>query len=393
VSVPEPYRIFFPLGLAFAVVAALVWPLYAAGLIAYPASTHWALMIQGFLPCFIFGFLLTALPAFLHAERTTPAETLIAAGAMAAFGILTLAGRIAAAEIAFLIPIAVAVQAAVRRMPRRRGDPPEEFVFVVLGLAFGAAGGILGAAAGAGLWTEPATRYALHLVSRGMALSIVMGVGGLLVPTFSAMREPLVIPGIARPGQRGPRRLLYLPLLAFLLAAAVLDAQGMEPAAAWLRVVVCTVLGGLVWKLFRLPGRPNLLSYTIWGSGWFLLAGVWVAALLPARAIVGFHIGFLGGFGLLILGIATRVVVSHGGYPPAHERRVLRPFPIAALMAALLARILSEVGAAYAAPLHAVSGTLWIAGWLAWAWEAVPCMVRKGVPALVAPTARFSGKP
>ena len=392
-SVPEPYRVFFPLGLLFAVAAALVWPLHAIGLIAYPASTHWALMIQGFLPCFIFGFLFTALPAFLHAERTTPTETVTAAGALAVFGILTLVGWIVAAEIAFLVPFVVAVQAAARRVPRRRGDPPEEFVFVALGLAFGVAGGLLGAAAAAGLWTEPVPRYALHLVSKGMALSIVMGVGGLLVPTFSAMREPLVIPGIARPGQRGPRRLLYLPLVILLLAAAILEALGMEPVAAWLRATVCTALGGLVWKLFRLPGRPGLLSYAIWSAGWFLVAGVWVAALFPSRAIVGFHLGFLGGYGLLILGIATRVVVTHGGYPPAHERRVLRPFPVAALLAALLARIFSEAWPAHAAPLYTLSGTLWIAGWLAWAWEAIPCMIRKGVSPLVAPTARFSGRP
>ena len=392
-SVPEPYRLFFPLGVAFALIAALVWPLHAAGLIPYPAALHWTLMIQGFLPCFIFGFLFTALPAFLHADRTGPRETLIAAGGMAAFGILTLAGQTAAGQIAFLVPIAVAAQAAARRIPRRRGDPPEEFVFVALGLLFGVAGGILGAASHAGWWTEPAPRYALHLVSKGMALSIVMGVGGLLVPTFSAMREPLVIPGVARPGQRRPRRLLYVPLMLLLVAAAVLDAQSQEPAAAWLRVAFCSVLGGLVWKLFRRPGRPGLLSYSIWSAGWLILAGVWLAALLPQRAILGFHLGFLGGYGLLILGIATRVVVTHGGYPPAHERRVLRPFPVAALGAAMVVRILSDVWAVQAASLYALSGTLWIAGWTVWAWEAVPCIIRKGVSPLMVPTGPFSRKP
>ena len=35
------------------------------------------------------------------------------------------------------------------------------------------------------------------MISLGMVLSLVLGLGGLLVPTFSGMAPPLVVPGRA----------------------------------------------------------------------------------------------------------------------------------------------------------------------------------------------------
>jgi uncharacterized protein involved in response to NO len=382
-ALPEPYRLLFPTGIAYALLAALLWPLYALGWIPYPATLHWTLMIQGFIHSFVLGFLMTALPAFLRAGKAEPAETASVFGATVAFGILSLVGMHAAAQAAYLLSIATLILVAARRLPRRRGDPPEEFVFVALGLLFGIAGGILGFGAAAGWLEEPAPRFALHLISRGMLVSIVLGVGGLLVPTFSGMKEPLVIPGIAGPGQRGPRRALYVPLGFALVAAAALDATGWGAFGGWLRAIVGTTLGLLVWKLFQKPGRCDLLSSTIWSAGWLFVAGLWLSALFPTRAVLGYHFVFLGGFGLLTLGIATRVVVTHGGYPQIYERRVLRPVVVAALVLALLARVASDFLPPNAVRLYGVSGVFWITAWITWSWSALPCIVhRAGEPVL-----------
>lgn len=384
-TVPEPYRLLFPLGVSFAVLAALVWPLYLVGWVAYPATLHWTLMVQGFLHCFVLGFLLTALPAFLHAQKTSSVETALVCAAMLAFGACALAGAAAASQGAYLATLLILAVVAARRLPHRRGDPPEEFVFVALGFLLGIAGGVFNLGAAAGWWVEPAPRYGIHLLVKGMMLPIVLGVGGLLVPTFSAMRDPLVIPGIAKPGQRGPRRALYLPLALLFLAAVLLDAAGRDVAAAWLRVIAGSVLGSLVWKVTRKPGRRDPLSWTIWTAGWMLLLGLWLAALVPSRAVTAFHIAFLGGFGLLTLGIATRVVVTHGGYPPSDERRVLNPGVVAAVVLALTLRVLSDLVPSGAARFYAASGTCWILGWGAWCWNAIPRIARRaGKPILPA---------
>jgi len=380
---PEPYRILFPMGVAFAMLAALVWPLYALGWIHYPPALHWTLMVQGFLHCFVLGFLLTALPAFLHADRTHPVETVLVVVAMAAFGAASIAGAHAAAQAAYLLTFLVVVEAAARRLPRRRGDPPEEFVFVVLGFLLGLAGGIVNLGEAAGWWSESVPRLGIHLIAKGMMLSIVLGLGGLLVPTFSAMRDPLVIPGVARPGQRGPRRVLYVPLALGLLSAALLEARGHDLAASWIRATAGLVLGGLVWKLYRAPGRRDALSWTIWGAGWMVVLGLWLAALVPARAVLAFHLTSIGGFGSLVLGIATRVVVTHGGHPPADERRVLHWGIVGAVALALALRVLSEVFPRQGAHFYAASGAGWILAWAVWCWGALPRIARRaGKPIL-----------
>jgi len=51
----------------------LLWPLYVWHITAvYPGLAHSRIMVEGFLTCFVVGFLGTALPRLLDVPRTTP---------------------------------------------------------------------------------------------------------------------------------------------------------------------------------------------------------------------------------------------------------------------------------------------------------------------------------
>jgi hypothetical protein len=223
-----------------------------------------------------------------------------------------------------------------------------------------------------GWLTEPVPRFALRLVSMGMILSLVLGVGGLLVPTFSSMREPLRIPGIAGPHERGPRRALYAAVALTLIASFALEASGRAAAGAWCRALAGSAMLLLVWKLFRLPGRRDLLSFTLWGAGWMILAGLWLIVLDPARPLLGTHVVLIGGFGFLSAGIATRVVVRHGGHPLADEAKVLRPAVVLLLALAVAARAAAEIAGPDARmALLGSSALAWIGAWTVWGLGAV----------------------
>ncbi|MGE5180196.1 MAG: NnrS family protein [Bacteroidota bacterium] len=391
----DPYRILFPLGVLYAVVGALLWPLHAAGLIPYPAIPHWTLMIQGFQHCFILGFLLTSMPAWMHSEPSRAWERTTALILMLALGAAALAGLVLAVQLCYMGTLALVVAMALRRVRKSTAPPPEEFLLVAFGILLGFAGAALSAGQAAGLWAEPSPRFGLRLIWMGMILSVVLGVGGLLVPTFTSMRDPLVIPGIAKPHARPPRRLLYALIALAMLGSLLLEASGRAEAGALVRAVTASVVLLLVWKLFRLPGRADLLSYYLWTSGWMIFAGLWLMALVPSRPLIGAHTIFLGGFGALTAGIATRVVVRHGSYPLEDEGKLLRPGMALLLAAAIVARLLGELVAGPRLTLLAVSGSAWMLAWIIWSIGAAPRVLRRAPPrpAGAAPVTRTASPP
>jgi hypothetical protein len=224
-----------------------------------------------------------------------------------------------------------------------------------------------------------------RLVSLGMVLSLVLGLGSLLVPTFAGLPAPLAIPGIAGAHERRGRVRLYAAVIAVFAAAFAAEAAGLPALGAWLRAVAATTMIVWVWKLVRLPARRDAPAFALWGSGWLLLAGLWVVALAPRFTLAGLHLTFIGGYALLTLGIATRVIVSHGRHPLEDERRVLTPWVIGLVLAALVARLAAEWAPARAVILLGASGTLWVAGWLLWAWRAGPRVAPRRVVAPLVP--------
>jgi uncharacterized protein involved in response to NO len=89
----------------------------------------------------------------------------------------------------------------------------------------------------------------------------------------------------------------------------------------------------------------------------------------------------IGGFGLLSAGIATRVVVRHGGHPLAQEAKVLRPAVVLLLAAAVVARAAAEAVSPEArAALLGASAAAWILAWIVWALGAAPRLATSSRP-------------
>lgn len=375
----EPYRLFFPLGVIYAIAGAALWVAGALGVLPYPAALHRMLMIEGFELSFVAGFLLTAIPGLTHSEKARPAETVSALGALALAGLLGVAGLERWAHAAAAAVIAVLAVVALRRLPRATLAPPVEFAFIALGLCFGLAGTVLLALDPAGQMLPHLPRFGDRLLSLGMVLSLVLGVGGLLVPTFSGMRDPLEIPLIARPHERGPRLAFYAAVMAALIAAFALEIAGLPSAGAIVRALAGSAILMMVWKLPRGPGRGDLSAYAMWGAGLMTLIGLWLLVLWPARPMAGLHVLFIGGYGLLTFAIGTRVVVAHGKHGLIAEPRVFGPLAVAFVACALLLRIAAESFGAVALILYGWAGAAWTLAWIAWAAGALPRIVRLNV--------------
>ena len=372
---PDPYRVLFPVGVAAALAGLVPWILVAVRVpLPYPGPGHAALMVQGFELAFVCGFLLTAMPAFTHGPRCSPVELGTVTTLVGAHVVLAALG-VPAAAWAFLAALAALGFVVARRVRPGEAAPPEEFLLVGTGMALGLAGAVVQVLASLGRLPEAAVRAGVRCVSLGMLPALVLGLGGLLVPTFARMSDPLTIAGIAKAGERPRRRAFVLAVAALLVLAVNLDFAGQVVAAAWCRALAALASTQLAWKLWRLPGRRDRLSWAIWSAGWCLALGFTAAAVWPLHRVEAWHVAFAGGYALLTLGIGTRVVVSHGGHAMTEERVVLSWWAVAALAVATLLRALGPVFDPERTVLHqavaAALAALALTGWFVAAWPRI----------------------
>lgn len=372
----EPYRVLFPIGALAGIAGTALWIAQAFGA-PWPGMLHASLMMQGFELCFVTGFLLTAMPSFTHGDKCTPLELGATTAAALAFLALHAVGVEGPAQLCFTFALLVTATAILRRVRFDGAAPPEEFLLAGVGLLLGIAGGLHQASAAFGWLAEPQPRFGVRLVSRGMLLAVVLGLGGLLVPTFAMVKDPLRIVGIARAGQRGPRRVFVLALAALIAGAFLADTSDRHTLAAWMRAAAAIASTQLSWKSWSRPGRRDPLTTALWLSGWMIVLGITAAAAFPAHEIAAWHVTFVGGFGLLTMAIGTRVTVTHGGHPGTDEPKVLGWASLALLGAALLSRLAG--GEVDPTRSHALAGAAaaWVLAWALWLSGALPRVLRK----------------
>jgi uncharacterized protein involved in response to NO len=375
----------FPIGIAAALAGLLPWMMLAAVSapwwpaawnVGWPGPAHAALMVQGFELAFVCGFLLTAMPAFTHGPRCTALELWLVTAAVGAFVVLR-ALDVPGAAWAFLAALLALGAIVARRVRPGAAAPPEEFLLVAAAAAMGLAGALLQALASIGVMPAGAERAGVRCVSLGMLPALVLGLGGLLVPTFARMRSPLEIAGIASAEDRPRRRAFVIAVALLLVLALNLEFAGFVALAGWLRALAALASTQLAWKLWRLPGRRDRLSWAIWGAGWCVAAGFTAAALWPDRRVEAWHVAFAGGYALLTLGIGTRVVVSHGGHAMAEESSVLSGTAVGALLAATLVRALGPLlDPARTTAYHALAAALAALAFALWLLRAWPRLRR-----------------
>jgi uncharacterized protein involved in response to NO len=347
----------------FGLAGVAIWPLYTFGITAsYSGRAHALVQTDGFLYAFIAGFLLTAVPRFTGTEPPSrPVQYALAA---------MLLVSVAASELrAFTLGTTMFVAAHATllvlvgsRFVRRRQRPPSSFVLIGLGLLAGA----LGASIAAGVaWEIVPAAWDLtgrRMLTEGMVLLLVLGVGGFLGPRllgFAALPQP----GQSHRGSTLPWAVAGLTIFISVPAEYGLDLGWM----AFVRAAVVTAVILPTLQLWRAPAVKTTLSWTVWIAQWVIVAGVWHVAFAPRYRADFLHMLFVGGFSLLILAVATRVTLSHGGKDLALERR---SWPLRIGLTLGLIAMLARIGAPFATASYfehlAFAAVLWMAGVLCW---------------------------
>jgi uncharacterized protein involved in response to NO len=343
----EPYRVLFPLGIISAVIGIgiwiphFLWPQH----FGYPGQGHAVIQIQGFLLCFIFGFLGTMLPKVLGVNPLGTLQYMLFPLGIAGIVAASLAGAPLAAQLLHLTVLINFIAFVAKRWPSRRGNPPVFFVFIAVAMLADLLGIALRILALSGHASFQNLRLGALLQYQAFPLLLILGVGGFLLPKLfaSAPVDP------ARPGPSGSSSGSLVPAAALFLLGF-----GIE---AWLPVYPLSIqLGSGIrasvwaWFLFatlRLHTVPAGLPAWLAAGRLSLYAiglGMVLPVLMPAWLVAWEHVMFIAGMLWLTITVAARVLTAHGGRLDvlAGNRKIVLAYGWLLALAALT-RVTSDV--------------------------------------------------
>jgi hypothetical protein len=376
----EPYRVLFPLGLLGASVGIGVWipNFFWPESFGYPGQSHATLQIQGFLSCFVFGFLGTMLPKVHGVAPLGPAQFLLFPVGLFAMMVAALMNAPWVAQWMHVVMLANFVVFMVRRWPQRRGNPPSFFVFIAAALLADTVGTLLRIAGLTGYASGPAFRMGALMQYQAFPLMLVLGVGGFLLPKLFA--NEIIDPHRLKPDGTRTRGLLVAAAL--FLAGFGLEAYVSVPA---LSIRLGSGLRAAVWfwflftqlRLHRVSGPlPAYLAAARWAL-WLMGAGMLMPVVLPRYLLAWEHIVFITGVLWLTLSVASRVIAAHGGrvdLMTSSRKRVLAFGWLVALAAAT--RVSTEIWTG-ARSLHlALASGFALTGMVLWAHQYGPVLFK-----------------
>jgi len=304
----EPYRVFFFSGAVWSMIGVSLWPLfYAQHLGFYPNFVHARIMIEAFGGAFVIGFLGTAGPRMASAPKLTPLELVWLFALHQACAVSHLMLHMYWGD-AFFIALLVSLLLClvIRVVKFRKEAPPPQMLLALTGLVCGIVG--------ASMLLSPKTfldpqrlRLANLLLYQGLLLPPVLGIGSFVFPRMLGGDF-----GDPKTEAQSQTKLIRCSVAAVLLVSSFfLEAFGQIIAGYALRACVAAayLLTEMRWKTSQSGSLTT-------GLFWALILGflgITLAGFFYTQHVSVEHLLYIGGFGMLMLIVGSRVLFGHSG--------------------------------------------------------------------------------
>lgn len=304
----EPYRLFFFSGAVWSIIGVALWPLYYAQQLGfYPGLMHARIMIEAFGAAFVVGFLGTAGPRMATAPKLTPVELGWLFALHQASGISHLTLRMAWGDECFIALLGSLLLCLVVRVVKfRKEAPPPQMLLALTGLICGITGASL-LLSNATLLEPQRLRLANLLLYQGLLLPPVLGIGAFVFPRMLGGDF-----GDPKTAAQSRAKLLRALVAAVLLVASFfMEAHGWVLPGYALRALVAAgyLLLEVCWKTEQ---SGSLTTGLFWALlvGWL---GLVLAGFFYVQHVSVEHLLYIGGFGMLMLIVGSRVLFGHSG--------------------------------------------------------------------------------
>ena len=373
----EPFRLFFPAGILASVIGVSMWPLlYAGALEFYPGEAHARLMVECFVGAFAIGFISTAFPKMIGSPPLTWQELalvlIILLGCIAGHA----TNNLVAGDSCFLAMWILLIMCLATRFCFFRDSlPPPGFVLVAMGACAGITGVTFLLVGRIIQLTGFQQTLAKLLLYEGFLLGPILGVGGFLFARFFN-------DGRIESRSSGNRRAAICVGVALaVLATYIIEAAGISRWAPMLRAAIAGSFLFSQVRLFHRGAVTGSLSTLLRLAICCLLIGMVIYGWFPyARGVAVKHVLFIGGFGLLVLSVASRVVWGHSGnIELATGKRGSLRIILWVVVVTLATRVVAEFIPTIRVSHHIYAALLWVVAVAVWSW-AVLRFVRQADP-------------
>jgi len=392
----EPYRIFFPFALLAGILGAMLWPLFYAGgiegfpdiftLTFYPNLAHAHLMIEGFVGGFAVGFLGTAMPKMMMAKSLHPWQVFSMLGLHISYCTFHLLGYTRVGDALFVLMMVLMLGSLGIRLIRGKSTPPAGMILAVMGLISGTLGAAWMAAMGMSgdmlLYT-----FAQRLLYQAFILLPILGVGSFIFPMILGTK-PADRPWKSRAIEGGI--LGALIILSYWIEAQSLLSGTPEHAKAmsWARLALCFVwlTKESGWLKRDATIAKGVMPFALRAGIVSLLGGMITTGIWQQHRIALDHSLYIGGFGLITMMVATRVLYGHSGQGKKFQLWV-KPLTIATglLLFGMLTRVTADFFPRVVISHHVYAAILWVAVSLIWGIALLPSVRRYPPPTLLPP--------
>jgi len=304
----EPYRLFFASGALWSIIGVALWPLfYAQQLGFYPNFVHARLMIEAFGGAFVIGFLGTAGPRMATAPKLTPLELFWLFALHQASAISHLRLQHAWGDgffVALLVSLLLCL--VIRVVKFRKEAPPPQMLLALTGLVCGIAGAAM-LLSSATMMDLQRMRLANLLLYQGLLLPPVLGIGSFVFPRMLGGEF-----GDPKTAAQSKSKLIRSIVAAVLLVVSFfLEAFGQVTLGYALRAIVAAG-----YLLIEVRWKTQQTGSLTTGLFWALILG-WLGIVLAPFHYVQHvsieHLLYIGGFGMLMLVVGSRVLFGHSG--------------------------------------------------------------------------------
>lgn len=332
------------------------------------ALVHSALQTQGFLACFVVGFLTTAFPRFTGSRSVTGLEMGMMLVGLLSFLINALTHLWLWAELSFLFVMINLIVFAARRVPGRKKSLPPSFLLMGFGFAHAIVGPILMVGSRFGMANYTLFSIGRQMMQVGFLLCMVLGITGKLAPFLLGYTDD---PESGTENESGLRQGKTAVLIHGLTGAGLMLSFFLEPFSfrlGWgIRAALVTFHLLTFARIARPLKKKTTLMFLFHLSCWMIPLGLWIGFVWPNYRIASLHILFLGGFSLMIFSFGLLIVLSHSGKALLINSRliplkVVGSFVVCAMVLRFLAEVVAEKNILM---IHMAAG-FWLLAALVW---------------------------